>query len=274
MWWQKHGKLTRSRFQYHLPRIRGCFAGKKARDVRSDDIQAFLDDLEKEKLAASTINKYRTILSSTFNFAIKRHKYDHNPVSVVPQRKEPPGRDRFLPPAEFRKLLDECRAEPELYAFVWLAATTGARKGTILPRKWEEVEDSSPHLYIPRTKNGRSKRLPLASEVISALKRLPSYQANEYVFPADQSNVRFKGKQAYAWDMRKPFPGCLRARRRRRPADSRSAPHGDQHPVPPRDPGSHHPQAHRAPQPRAGALRAPLPTVEAPDGGVDRQRDH
>jgi hypothetical protein len=51
------------------------------------------------------------------------------PVSVVPQRKEPPGRDRFLPPADFRKLLDECRAEPELCAFLWLAATTGARKG-------------------------------------------------------------------------------------------------------------------------------------------------
>jgi hypothetical protein len=50
--------------------------------------------------------------------AIKRQKYDHNPVSVVPQRKEPPGRDRFLPPADFRKLLDECRAEPELYAFL------------------------------------------------------------------------------------------------------------------------------------------------------------
>jgi integrase len=213
-WWEKHGKQTRSRFDYHLPKIRERFGDKRARDIQPDDVEAFLSDLEKEKLAASTINKYRTILCSTFNFAIRRQKYDRNPVSVVPQRKEPPGRDRFLPPEDFRKLLDECRAEPDLYAFVWLAATTGARKGSILPRKWEEVrlEDPSPHLYIPRTKNGRSKRLPLASEVIAALKGLPSYQASEYVFPADQSNVRFKGKQAYAWDMRKPFQAaCERA---------------------------------------------------------------
>lgn len=72
-------------------------------------------------------------------------------------------------------MLDECRAGPELYAFVWLAATTGARKGEILPRKWTEIEmeGASPHAYVPRSKNGRSKRLPLAEEVIAVLKWPP-----------------------------------------------------------------------------------------------------
>jgi len=135
-------------------------------------------------------------------------------VSVVPQRKEPPGRDRFLPPEDFRKLLDECRAEPELYAFVWLAATTGARKGEILARKWAEIEmeGSASHVYVPRSKNGRPKRLPLAEDVIGALKDLPSYRSDEYVFPADRANVRFKGTQEHAWDIRKPFQAaCKRA---------------------------------------------------------------
>jgi integrase len=39
-----------------------------------------------------------------------------------------------------------------------------------------------------------------------------NYRANEYVFPADESNVCFKWKQAYAWDMRRPFQAaCDRA---------------------------------------------------------------
>jgi len=124
-----------------------------------------------------TVNKYRTILCRAFNFAIRRGNYDRNPVSAVPQRREPPGRDRFLAPENFRRLIDECRADPRLYAFVWLAATTGARTSEILARKWDEVrlEGSSPHLYVPRSKNGRSKRIPLANEVVSALKGLPSY---------------------------------------------------------------------------------------------------
>jgi len=133
---------------------------------------------------------------------------------LSPQRKEPPGRDCFLAPEDFRKFLDECRGDPELYAFVWLAASTGARKGEILPRKWTEVdmEGAAPHIYVPRTKNGRSKRLALAEEVIRALQKLPSYRRDEYVFPADRTNVRFKGTQGHAWDMRKPFQAaCERA---------------------------------------------------------------
>jgi len=213
-WWEKHGKQTRSRFNYHLPKVRERFGGKRARDIQPDHVEVFLKDLEDEELAASTVNKYRTILCSTFNFAIRRRKFDRNPVSVVPQRREPPGRDRFLTPEDFRKLIDECRAEPALYAFVWLAATTGARKGELLPRKWTEIEmeGSAPHVYVPRSKNGRPKRLPLAEDVIRALKNLPSYRSDEYVFPADRSNVCFKGAQLHAWDMRKPFQSaCDRA---------------------------------------------------------------
>src|SRR5262249_43551981 len=145
---------------------------------------------------------------------IKREKYDRNPVRAVAQRKEPPGRDRFPSPEEFRRLVEECRSDPVLYAFVWLAATTGARKGEILPRKWEEVqlEGAAPHVYVPRSKNGRPKRLPLAEEVIQALKSLPSYGTDAYVFPSERTNVSFSGKRDYAWDLRKPFQSaCERA---------------------------------------------------------------
>src|SRR5215831_287505 len=125
-WWEKHGKQTRSRFEYHLPKVREQFGRRKAREITADDVEAFLDELKRQELAASTINKYRTILCSTFNFAIRRGKYDRNPVSAVPQRKEPPGRERFLTPQEFRILVGECRIDPRLHAFVWVAATTGA----------------------------------------------------------------------------------------------------------------------------------------------------
>jgi integrase len=44
------------------------------------------------------------------------------------------------------------------------------------------------------------------------LRQLPSFQVDEYVFPADRSNVRFKGKQMHLWDIRKQFQAaCDRA---------------------------------------------------------------
>jgi integrase len=52
----------------------------------------------------------------------------------------------------------------------------------------------------------------LAREAIDALRRLPSHGRDEYVFPADRANVRFRGKQAHIWDLRKPFQAaCARA---------------------------------------------------------------
>ncbi len=213
-WWEKHGQHTRSRFNFHLPKVREEFEAKRARDIDADLVQDFLDELAREEYAASTINKYRTILCSSFSFAIKRGKYDRNPVSAVSQRIEPPGRDRFLSADEFRKLIGECKADPALYAFVWIAATTGARKGEVLPRKWADVDltGSAPHIYVARSKNGRPKRLPLATEAIAALRALPSFEEDDYVFPADRGNVRFKGKQLQLWDIRKPFQAaCARA---------------------------------------------------------------
>ena len=97
-WWERHGKQTRSRFNYHLPKVRDRFGDRRARDIQADDVEAFLADLAKEELAASTINKYRTILCSTFNFAVRREKFDRNPVSVVPQRKEFPVATVFSRP--------------------------------------------------------------------------------------------------------------------------------------------------------------------------------
>jgi hypothetical protein len=54
--------------------------------------------------------------------------------------------------------------------------------------------------------------LPLASIAVEELRRLPSYGWDEYVFPADRTNVRFRGKSVHRWDMRDSFKAaCERA---------------------------------------------------------------
>jgi site-specific recombinase XerD len=73
----------------------------KAREITPDGVRSFLADLREEGLAASSINQCRTILCSVFNYAIRFEKYDKNPVSVVPQEKEPPGRIDFRSPKRF-----------------------------------------------------------------------------------------------------------------------------------------------------------------------------
>lgn len=209
-WWNTHAKNRPNRFAYLLPRLEP-FKKKKARQITSDMVRTFLHDLkEDEKLSASSLNHYRTIFNSVFNYAIKNRRYDENPVKAVPTFAEPPGRDRFTTPEELQKLLEVCDREKdaELKAFILIAATTGLRKGSILSRKYSDVflDGKMPYVYVGRTKNGDPIKIPLAQLAVEAILSMPSYGKSDYLFPA-RPNVRFKGnfKQPHAWDIGKRF---------------------------------------------------------------------
>ncbi len=174
-------------------------------------VRAFLNSLrDEEGLSASSVNHYRTIINSVFNYAIRNKKYDENPVKAVPMMPQPPGRDRFTTPEEIQKLLDMCERENdlEMKAFVIIAATTGLRKGSILPRKYSDVflDTEIPYLYVGKTKNGDPIKIPLAEMATQSIRTLPSYGRSEYLFPA-RPNVRYKGnfKKLHTWDIGKRF---------------------------------------------------------------------
>jgi integrase len=198
-WWSNHGSRTRSKFQYRTPRVLARFKSLKAREITPDAVRAFVSDLRTKGLAASSINQCRTILCSVFNYAIRFEKYDKNPVSVVLQEKEPPGRDRFPEPEEIVQMIRVCEenGDLELKAFLVLAPTTGMRKGEILSRKWSDIDldSGNPCVYVRQT-----KRIQLPDMAVDALRALPSYGRHEYVFPA-KPNPRFKGnfKRPHAW---------------------------------------------------------------------------
>jgi hypothetical protein len=201
-WWKHHGSKTRSKFQYRTPRVLARFGKKKAREITPEAVRDFLGDLRKEGLAASSINQCRTILCSVFNYAIRFEKYDKNPVSVVAQEKEPPGRDRFPEPEEIVSMIRVCeeKGDLELKAFLILAPTTGMRKCEILARKWTDIDLDSrnPSINVRLTKNDEPKRIQLPEIAVEALRALPSYGHHEYFFPA-KANPRFQG------NFRKPY---------------------------------------------------------------------
>jgi len=210
-WWERHGKTKRG-FAYLMHRLEK-FKKIKARNFMPEMIDDFLQDLLKT-LAPSSVNHYRTILNSSFNFAIRWKKYDDNPVSVIPQIPERESRDRFVEVGELGALIGKCQEEKdfELQGFIILAACTGLRKTAILSRKWNELdlEADFPYIHLPKkdSKNKRSNRLPLPNLCVVALKQLPSYGKHEYLFPA-RPNVKYRNVDAFqkphAWDIGKRF---------------------------------------------------------------------
>jgi integrase len=212
-WWDAHGSKTRSQFHYLYPRVLEHFTGQRARDVTPDAVDAFLNRLaDARKLSASSVNHHRTILNGIFNFAVRRGRFDKNPVSAVRQRQEPPGRDRFVTPDEFRALWDKTEGDLSMRAFLAFAGTTTMRKGEILSLRSENVFlGDAPSVKLVRTKTGHQRHVPLPSAVVEAIQRLPSRGTSEYVFPSRPTARCPEPERPYRWDYGKEFRALAKA---------------------------------------------------------------
>jgi integrase len=127
-----------------------------------------------------------------------------NPVRAIHQFREPPGRDRFLSVEEFQLLLAKCK-DPELRTAILVLCMTTLRLRELLNRRWSEMhlDGPAPYVSVPHTKTGVPKKAPLPRVAVEAVKGLPSYGVDDYVFPS-KSSARWPGpKQPYRWDIGK-----------------------------------------------------------------------
>jgi integrase len=270
-WWQAHGSKTRSQFDYLYPRVLEHFGEKRAREVTPDIVDAFLDYLATErKLSASSVNHHRTIVNGIFNFAVKRGRFDRNPVAAVKQRPEPPGRDRIVSPAEFRLLWDKADGDREMRAFLALAGTTTMRKGEILSLRWERVHlEDALYATLVRTKTGHQRHVPIPQSIFKTLKALPSCGTHEYLFPSRPTRALPGAAAALSLGFRQAVPRAREGSRRPERADSRPAARRSDDLDDPRGSRPDRQKGHRTPLSRVGALPAPDARAPNPDGEPD-----
>ena len=136
----------------------------------------------------ATINRYTAALRHVFNTALKQWELAQtNPVSAVPDLKEPKGRTRFLSDEERSSLLTACKASnnPYLHSIVSLAIATGVRLGNITGLKWEWVHFDLGIVVVPDTKNGEPHTFALSSATREILmqRHKDSDKACKWVFP-------------------------------------------------------------------------------------------
>lgn len=115
-----------------LKPIRKAFGHLPAKHVDAGKISAFLAKLRDRNLSGSTVNRYRSLISSVYSFAVRTGKLEVNPCRLVPKFKEGAGRVRYLGKDEEEALRKVLRAEPggDLYeAEIDLALNTGMRRG-------------------------------------------------------------------------------------------------------------------------------------------------
>lgn len=73
--------------------------------------------------------------------------------------------------------LDQAQASyqdvPWMETFIQFQLMTGARRGETLSLTWENIDLANQTAFIPETKNGRPRKLPLRKDLITLLQQLP-----------------------------------------------------------------------------------------------------
>lgn len=136
---------------------------------------------------ANTVIRDLAVISSIINHA--RREWGmviQNPIEVIRKPPMPPGRDRVLTKAEEARLLDELaptgRRNPLMQPLAIVAIETAMRRGELLSLRWEHVHLERRVIFLPMTKNGQSRYVPLSSRAVMTIRQLEKSSCGR-VFP-------------------------------------------------------------------------------------------
>jgi len=142
-------------------------------------IAAYRDERLKQ-VSGGTVIRELAYLSSIINHARREWGINvPNPVQMVRKPQSPPSRARVLTGDEVRRLIQALepvgRRSHWTKPAVQLALATAMRRGELLSLKWEHVDMQGRTAFLPDTKNGDSRTVPLSSVAVEVLAGLPRH---------------------------------------------------------------------------------------------------
>lgn len=149
-------------------------------------VAAYRDERLKT-VAAGTIIRELSILSGIISHARKEWGLPTpNPCAMVRKPPTPQGRTRVLTTDEEARLLDELkpvrRRSPWMVPLVQLALETAMRRGELLALRWEDINLEAQTAFLPMTKNGSARVVPLSKKATAIIAALPK-EGQGHVFP-------------------------------------------------------------------------------------------
>ena len=143
----------------------------------SPAIVAGFRDERLRNVGAGAVVRDLSLLSSVINHARREWSVTvNNPCLLVKKPPTPAGRTRVLSADEERRLLVAVapigRRNPEMLPLVQLALQTAMRRGELLALRWEHVDLKGQTAYLPTSKNGHPRLVPLSSAAVGVLASL------------------------------------------------------------------------------------------------------
>ncbi|MND57393.1 site-specific tyrosine recombinase XerC [compost metagenome] len=173
--------LRQSWCKQSLAQIEGAtFA--KYRDERSRIVQP------------CTIRRELGILQHAFDVAVREWALPlrNNPIKSIAKPTGSSRRSRRIQKGEFSRLIcaaKQCRGK-QMRGLILLGIETAMRQGELLSAKWDHIDIDKREWFIPFTKNGESRTIPLTRRSVRVLRALQCTANDSAVFSLSSQAVK------------------------------------------------------------------------------------
>ncbi|KWZ41927.1 integrase [Burkholderia savannae] len=145
-----------------------------------------LKDGEEARLLAAAREEDRAqSIALRLELLMAAEREDANSATTVYRRKQVIKGARQHYQAEAEETYEHI---PLLETFIHFQLMTGARRSETLTLTWSNVDLDGQAAFLPETKNGRPRTLPLRSDLVELLRQLP--RTSELVFPIGVDGLR------------------------------------------------------------------------------------
>ena len=156
-------------------------------DIDTRAVAQWLSEKQAEGFAPATVEKIRVIFGRSFvlgsGWGVPG--CDKNPTRGIPRKPLNNARERFLTAEEAARLrLAVAESQnPQLQHIVGLLLLTGARVRELLDARWEHVDVERKSWFIPTSKTGKSRYVPLSGPALAIVAGLPRYKGCPWLVP-------------------------------------------------------------------------------------------
>lgn len=198
--YQKTPSNTESVLRLHL---RPRWGKLRLNEIKQQDVAKWLAEQYEKGMAPATVEKLRVMLGRSFSLAARWGipGSQPNPVTHIPRRKYDNKRDRYLSADDAKRLHEAVKASinPQLQHIVSMLLLTGARRNELLHAKWEHVDLERRAWFIPDSKTGKSRFVPLSQAAIDVIGKLPKWEKCPWLLPNPKTRKPFTSIK-HAWD--------------------------------------------------------------------------
>lgn len=196
-WWEAKrttiSPTTASAWQSSLELyLKPAIGDMSLHEVRAHHLESLYRGLVEGGLSAARVQKIHTVASVAFKAAVRRELIAASPASTA----RPPSVGRQEPtaptPEEVALILRAALDDPELYAFLIVAANTGARRSEVCALRWCDVDLEQRVITISRsvvkgagggaavrqTKTGTAGQTAISEQVTETLEQLRVFRTD------------------------------------------------------------------------------------------------